>query len=287
MNDAEIAALLERTSRTFALAIPILEPPSALAREVGLAYLLFRVADTLEDAPRWGRDARSEALGGFVGWLDGEGPFPRGETPPTDHAGCLELLARADALLGAIRATEGGAAIVHHARRTAIGMNAFVARQDAAGGLALRDIADLQRYCYAVAGIVGELLTDLFARDAKVAAARAALDADAATFGEGLQLVNILKDAASDAGEGRAYLPAGIARREVFALARADLACAERYVQTLANAGAPPSVVAFCDLPRRLATATLAALERGEPKISRATVLELYASATRAAAPPR
>jgi len=40
--------LLQKTSRTFALAIPLLPEPTRTA--VGAAYLLFRVADTFEDA---------------------------------------------------------------------------------------------------------------------------------------------------------------------------------------------------------------------------------------------
>src|SRR4051812_37988052 len=48
---ADIDRLLLRTSRTFALAIP--ELPEPLRREVGVAYLLFRIADTFEDANRW------------------------------------------------------------------------------------------------------------------------------------------------------------------------------------------------------------------------------------------
>ena len=39
--------LLERTSRTFALAIPLL--PGPLDRAVTVSYLLFRIADTFED----------------------------------------------------------------------------------------------------------------------------------------------------------------------------------------------------------------------------------------------
>ena len=40
--------LLMDTSRTFAMSIPFLEEP--LREEVGLAYLLFRILDTFEDA---------------------------------------------------------------------------------------------------------------------------------------------------------------------------------------------------------------------------------------------
>ncbi len=42
---ADLDTLLAETSRTFALAIPLLPEPTR--HEVGVAYLLFRVADTL------------------------------------------------------------------------------------------------------------------------------------------------------------------------------------------------------------------------------------------------
>src|ERR1700735_5167562 len=52
--------LLTKTSRTFALAIPLLPEPTRST--VCLSYLLFRVADTLEDAGTWSRVARVQAL---------------------------------------------------------------------------------------------------------------------------------------------------------------------------------------------------------------------------------
>ena len=52
--------LLEKTSRTFALSIPMLPEPTR--RHVGIAYLLFRVADTFEDASLWSRARRLAAL---------------------------------------------------------------------------------------------------------------------------------------------------------------------------------------------------------------------------------
>src|SRR5688572_25483615 len=56
--------LLARTSRTFALSIPLLPEPTRNA--VSLAYLWFRIVDTLEDAPGWSRDERTRALGEFA-----------------------------------------------------------------------------------------------------------------------------------------------------------------------------------------------------------------------------
>ncbi|MBK7863440.1 MAG: squalene/phytoene synthase family protein, partial [Archangiaceae bacterium] len=55
--------LLVKTSRTFALAIPMLPEPTR--REVSVAYLLFRIADTFEDATTWPRAERIAALGDF------------------------------------------------------------------------------------------------------------------------------------------------------------------------------------------------------------------------------
>lgn len=289
LSQQDLARLLERTSRTFALAIPLLEEP--LATQVGLAYLLFRIADELEDAPRWGRDRRIRALTSFVDWLDApspsKGPVEWQELvkdeAPTGDMGCLDLLARADDVVGAAHGLppQTAATILAHTKRTALGMKQFVERQDERGGLVLADVDDLRRYAYVVAGIVGEMLTDLFAlAHAGVRAAREALDTDAASFGEGLQLVNILKDAPSDAREGRAYLPPGLPRSTIVELARRDLARASRYVHTLAAAHAPRGVVAFCELPVRLAEATLDRLEQGAAKLAREEVMAIVAAVT-------
>jgi farnesyl-diphosphate farnesyltransferase len=67
---------------------------------------------------------------------------------------------------------------------------------------------DLDSYCYYVAGVVGEMLTDLFCHHSpEVAARRATLDEFAASFGEGLQLTNILKDVWEDRRRGACWLP--------------------------------------------------------------------------------
>ena len=46
-DETLVDSLLMRTSRTFALNIPLL--PESLRQDVGIAYLLFRAADTIED----------------------------------------------------------------------------------------------------------------------------------------------------------------------------------------------------------------------------------------------
>ena len=90
-------------------------------------------------------------------------------------------------------------------------------------------------------------------------------------FGEALQLVNILKDSSFDQTEGRSYLPPGVERDEVFAVARADLRAATEYVLALQRAKAERGLVAFNALPVLLAVATLAKVETAGPgsKITR------------------
>jgi farnesyl-diphosphate farnesyltransferase len=288
LTATELSTLLERTSRTFALTIPLLDEP--LATDVGLAYLLFRIADTLEDAPLWGRDMRMFALDSFGEWLVGEDAERRwlqavAKTPPTDDAGCLALLARAEGVRMSVaqRGEELSLAMTMDVVRTSSKMAEFVARQTDEGGLVLRDLPDLREYCYAVAGIVGELLTEMFLkRDASLEPERDALMDLAPLFGEGLQLVNILKDADGDAREGRMYLPPGVDRAEVMALARTDLARAGDYVNVLRLAGASSHVRTFCELPVKLAEATLDRLEQGATKLSREEVLKIFADVTSA-----
>jgi farnesyl-diphosphate farnesyltransferase len=256
MTEEELASLLEKTSRTFALAIPLLDPP--LARRVGLAYLLFRIADTLEDAELWDRGQRLVALRSFEQWLGGGRGEWKHMPPPTTDAGCIELLDRADAVLAEVPDTERG-----HVARTARGMAEFVARQDDQGRITLDTVEDLRKYCYVVAGIVGEMLTELFG-------VAPALWEEGKTFGEALQLVNILKDAPRDARQGRIYLPPAVPREEIVALARADLQVAERYVEGLRAHHASSGTIAFCTLPVRLATASL------DHKLTRDETLAIY-----------
>jgi farnesyl-diphosphate farnesyltransferase len=146
--------------------------------------------------------------------------------------------------------------------------------------LQLETVEDLRAYCYAVAGIVGEMLTELFLLG-RPPLARVAKDlrARAADFGEGLQLVNILKDARPDAAEGRTFLPSAAPLAEVFALARKDLASAATYIDLLRQGGAESGLVAFNAFICKLATANLQILrDQGlGAKLTRVTVAKIAA----------
>lgn len=288
LTPEELDELLAGCSRTFALAIPFL--PDPLRREVTVAYLLFRVADTLEDATLWPRRRRLAALDRFAAVLRAPRP-DRAAVPavrrwladrPCEDRGYLRLLAAAPGVLAELETLSPGArrAVLDHLAITVQGMRAFVSRGNAAGDLRLEDLEDLRHYCYVVAGVVGELLTDLFLRRGRnLRRAGRLLRGSSRRFGEGLQLVNILKDAGADALHGRVYLPAGVTPARLVRLAREDLEVAARYVLALQAGGAPRGLVAFTALPVLLARATLERFEviGAGAKVSRARVRGLMA----------
>jgi farnesyl-diphosphate farnesyltransferase len=283
LSVADLLDLLEKTSRTFALSIPPLPEPTR--REVTVAYLLFRIADTFEDAAPMAPEVRIRALRDFKGLV---AAYRRDEAVRLSRewtaagvaarAGDRELLAEVPFVLDALFELSPGAAeaIQRHVIRSADGMADFVARTRE-GRLTLSDLDDLKAYCYVVAGLVGEMLTELFLLGHPGLTAEAgALLSRARAFGEALQLVNILKDAASDAAEGRTYLPAAVPLREVFALARCDLVTAGEYIGVLERAAAPRGILEFAALPVELAWASLEKIEKDGPgsKVTRPEVYE-------------
>lgn len=279
MSPVDVDGLLQETSRTFALAVPLLGAPTR--RAVGLAYLLFRSADTLEDASTWSAAERRAALETFAEMLAArrydrevvDGWLARGVT---SHAGYARLLRQFPELMAEIDALPTAEILRRHGRRMALGMRDMI--EPSERGLA--NVEELRAYCYIVAGIVGELLTELFVHDAPgVARVEADLHAHERAFGEGLQLVNILKDEVDDRAEGRSFLPAGVTRSDVIDLAAADLRAARQYIGALDRAEAPRGMRAFTALPCELAEKTLAELQRQGPgaKVPRAEVLAMFA----------
>jgi farnesyl-diphosphate farnesyltransferase len=275
-----LRALLQKTSRTFALTIPLL--PEPLQTEVATAYLLFRIIDTFEDATRWDAVRRAKALSLFIQLMQSEDAHePRDMTaqwldePPLDHPGYLEVIGWHRRLRPAAREQ-----LRLHVARSASGMIGVVQRSDANGHLQLQTLQDLRAYCFVVAGIVGEMLTELFMlQSPSLDKVGSELRARAVEFGEALQLVNILKDVRPDAAEGRIYLPREATLPEVFLLARADLRRAAEYTDLLRTSGADRGMVAFNALNTRLAIETLHLLRDRGPgaKLTRLQVTSLAA----------
>jgi farnesyl-diphosphate farnesyltransferase len=110
------------------------------------------------------------------------------------------------------------------------GMQRFQEEKDISG---LRALRDLDEYCYHVAGVVGELLTELFCDySEEIAGSRRTLMRLAVSFGQGLQMTNILKDVWDDRKNGACWLP-----REVFQKAGFDLThlSTDKYVDSFGD----------------------------------------------------
>lgn len=270
--------MLTGTSRTFAITIPYLPEPQR--QEITLAYLLLRIIDTLEDGMLWTAATRERSLGEMLKFLADPSPTDAVslairwcDPPPCMNPSYLELLGSFPEIVSEIVELEpaSSAIICQQASRVAAGMAQSLNSPP-------HDLSSLRQYCYFVAGIVGELLTDLFLLRLQPTTEQAAqLRELAVWFGEGLQLVNILKDADTDAREGRQYIPTQVDKTEVFTLTRKDLAAAAEYTRLLQSIGAPKGVVLFTAIPTAFAQATLNRVEQCGPgaKLSRSEVMEI------------
>jgi farnesyl-diphosphate farnesyltransferase len=215
--------ILPHVSRTFALTIPQL--PLALRKAVTCAYLLCRIADTIEDEPALSPPETLAFLQRFSAAVAGRGeaaPLAREiEQRLTDRtlATERELVANMERVLRVMASlNEPQRAAIHRCvELMCYGMPRF---QFSASIKGLARSSDLDDYCYYVAGVVGEMLTDLFCDySPEIARRRAALSAVAASFAQGLQMTNILKDVWEDRSRGVSWLP-----QDVFTRHGVDLA---------------------------------------------------------------
>ncbi|WP_295688385.1 phytoene/squalene synthase family protein [uncultured Nevskia sp.] len=205
------AHILPGVSRTFALTIPQL--PQPLGGVVANAYLLCRIADTIEDEPALNPDDKVRLTEQFADLVGGRGSvaaFVDELLPKLSSATLateMELVKNTQAVLNMTYSFEPGprAAIERCLRIMCRGMHRF---QQQAGPDGLRDLNELGRYCYYVAGVVGEMLSDLFcAFSADTAKRRGDLSRYAVAFGQGLQMTNILKDIWEDRARGVSWMP--------------------------------------------------------------------------------
>ena len=206
---------LPRVSRTFAINIRLLR--GTLRDAVCVGYLLCRAADALEDSWPGAPEQLRERFGWMLSSLDGDRAAARtlaaqaATLPPRDDLALLahlpRVLAAFDLLPEAHRA-----AVAAGATTLAGGMSRYAARAASRPREApyLDTEAELEDYCFVVAGCVGVMLTELLAaeqstHDPEAHARRLAL---APRVGHALQLTNILLDWPVDMRRGRCHVPA-------------------------------------------------------------------------------
>ena len=208
--------VLPGVSRSFGLSLRLL--PTALATPLGVTYLVARAADTIADTrafPPSERERLVEALRTALRTGDARPLEPLAAHVSPGHPSAERgLLERLPDVLAAHRALTPA----DRARAEAVLLTLTQAMLDAlrrfppenAGRVeALETLAELDRYTYTNAGCVGEFWTDM------VLAHRPScrgwdlprMRQLGARFGQGLQLVNVLRDLPRDLRIGRSYLP--------------------------------------------------------------------------------
>jgi len=300
-------AILPDVSRTFAISIRFL--PGTLGRAVLTAYLLCRIADTVEDDNSTAPGRRAELLDEFLRTLtdrDAAEAFAARAAELKGDPAHLTLVSRTDLVLVLFRTLPARTQerVAHWVREMGVGMAKFVRTYPQ--GIRIQTLAEYKEYCYYVAGTVGCLLTELWHLHAKAIGKREfdRLWVKCQSFGEALQTVNILKDIAWDAQhENSIYIPAkdlaahGSSHETLLSpqhlennhkavvhfieLAKSDLDEALEYIVLIPRRAF--AIRAFCVLPLLFAYATLRDLSGsramltvgGSVKISRREVKAL------------
>lgn len=282
--DSFVTHHLKGVSRTYALLIPML--PSGFSDAVGLAYLLMRIVDTIEDAPTMPDDLRRICLRELDAILiRGDSTSPPSLPPQLGElAAERELMTQTPDVLRRIAALDPqyAAAARTCARQMIAGVQEMMDRAAARNMPypAIQDAAEMRRYCYYVAGVVGEMLCEMMAHLLRQPGLLKLREL-AVELGIGLQLVNILKDALKDSKHGRRYLPCTIegqvAQREVYRMALAE---ARKSLQVgtefvLALPATAWQLRSFCGLPIAWGAMTLARAEKDESaaKVGRSAIM--------------
>jgi farnesyl-diphosphate farnesyltransferase len=222
MNDRSRAAtrlqttILRSVSRSFYLSIRFL--PVRLRQPVALAYLLARTTDTVADTARISGTFRRETLQTLSKAIQGKAS--QGEVvdlvtsfaPLQEHEAertlvellpdCLEWLGR----LETSDCLDVRAVLEKITQAQMLDLRRF---SETAEITALPTAADLNEYTFLVAGSVGEFWTNVCFRHIRNFAARPKNEmlTLGKSYGMGLQLVNILRDAGADLRAGRCYFP--------------------------------------------------------------------------------
>ena len=192
--------------------------PKAMREPVSLAYLLARASDTLADTEGLGAELRHEMLLGFGEILHGADraawlvKLSDEVIPCQHHQGEKSLLKMMDEVFARFhdfKDEQGHAAILKVMDHILHGQRLDIERFELGQSTRLTQDAELEEYCFLVAGCVGEFWTEIgyisLPKFSSIEAER--LKSMGINYGKGLQLINILRDLPCDLKQGRCYLP--------------------------------------------------------------------------------
>jgi farnesyl-diphosphate farnesyltransferase len=211
--------ILRGVSRSIFLTLRV--APAATRRQLAVAYLFCRAADTIADTELLSRESRLDDLRCFRSQFETDEPRRDEVRSLSDRTGQPQSIPEEQALLARLEEcfeafsglTSQDRELVKKLVTTLTrGMEMDLERfpaEESGEVAALPSDADLDLYTYYVAGCVGEFWTDL-----QVAHLRSLSTWDLASmrekgicFGKGLQMTNILRDVDRDLAIGRSYFP--------------------------------------------------------------------------------
>jgi farnesyl-diphosphate farnesyltransferase len=212
---ASLDLLLKDVSRSFYLTLRVL--PSGIRPQIGLAYLLARATDTIADTDLVGLAGRMDALKALRERILGRRAEPvdlsllaRQQGTPAERI-LLQRIEEAVTLLNRFDPPDRER-IRSVVETITSGQELDLQRFGGAAApnvIALQTDAELDDYTYRVAGCVGEFWTRMCCAHLfkprtvdEVFLLKAGI-----RFGQGLQLVNILRDLPADFKTGRCYIP--------------------------------------------------------------------------------
>ena len=209
--------VLRDVSRSFYLTLRAL--PSGMREATSVGYLLARASDTIADCGGE-REARLQLLGDYRKMVAGEevSGFFEAATAIAGEEGVKEgeqiLMPRLEEVFCWWQS------LPDHERKAVREVVTIItsgqvwdierfAGSAAGEVVALTEVEEAEEYCYRVAGCVGEFWTEIgFGSDGEFAnKPKDEMRVLGKRYGQGLQLVNILRDEGEDAARGRKYLP--------------------------------------------------------------------------------
>lgn len=220
-QSAYLAGYMAKVSRSFAIVAPEVEAP--MDDYLGVAYLICRVVDNIEDAEQpfeWKRARFAEFESLLVRPEDARVVLSAWEVEAWPG-----LSADEEAMMGVVDGlplweiyagmpSVYQAPVAQYAREMAQGMCRSVDPtpqdffHDCEGVRVPLTPADYNLYCYYVAGTVGSMITDMMVTFYGIDTESAvALRAGSQTCGRALQKTNIVKDFARDLSRGFSFLP--------------------------------------------------------------------------------
>ncbi|MBN2514767.1 MAG: squalene/phytoene synthase family protein, partial [Deltaproteobacteria bacterium] len=206
---------LVRVSRTFAVNIKILTGNSH--KGLLLAYLLCRIADTIEDDPEFSVDYKVQKLCEYAELFPPTSDYDNHIEGFLNNIKFQQTSNASDLLMNTVRVFNELvklpdnmiSVISTHVKEMALGMASFQEKGSGKDIIFLEDREELDRYCYFVAGTVGLMITSIFSENSSkiTPEIQKKLKERSVAFGLGLQITNIAKDFYGDRERGWCYVP--------------------------------------------------------------------------------